>query len=141
MNGKRVLIGGLAGGIAWIVWSCIVSMVFLSPTYMAEGQAGHLLAQPRYGASMFFTGWAVALLLVSCIAAWLYAAVRASLGAGPKTAFKVGAVLGFAAGIPVNLYVISWSPLTTSVPIWWVADMWVGAIIATLVAGSLYKDK
>lgn len=141
MNGKRVLIGAVGGGVSWLVWSCIVNMVFLNPTYMTEEQAGHLLTQPRYGMPTFFVGWAVAWFLVSVIGAWLYAAVRTSLGAGPKTALKVGAALGFAAGIPVNLTVISWSPLTTSVPLWWVADMWVGAIIATLVAGFLYKDK
>jgi hypothetical protein len=141
MNAKRVLIGALAGGLAWSVWSCIISMEILSPTYMSEENTGHLLTQPRYGVPLFFISWFLTIFLLSGAAAWLYAAVRGTLGAGPKTAFKVGALLGFAAGFPIDLIVTSWDPVVRTVPLWWMVDMWGGAIIATLVAGLLYKDE
>ena len=141
MNSKRVLIGAVAGGVAWLVWSCIVNMGFLGSVYMAEQTAGHTLAQPRYGLAVFFASWVIEIFLVAGIAAWFYAAARATLGQGPKTALKVGALLGFAAGVPINSYLLAWDPMNTTIPLWWVFDMWVGAILATLVAGFLYKDK
>jgi hypothetical protein len=141
MNTKRVLIGALAGGVVWSVWTSIVSMAILGPTYMSEQNAGHLLTQPRYGVPLFFVSWFITIFLLSGAGAWLYAAVRGTLGAGPKTALKVGALLGFAAGFPINLSVATWDPLVRSVPLWWMLDMWIGAIIATFVAAVLYKDK
>lgn len=141
MNNKRVLIGAVAGGVAWLVWSCIVNMGFLGSVYMAEQSAGHTLAQPRYGIAVFFASWVIEIFLVAGIGAWLYAATRTTLGQGPKTALKVGALLGFAAGIPINSYLLAWDPMTVTIPFWWVLDMWVGCSLATLVAGFLYKDK
>jgi len=141
MNSKRILIGAAAGGVAWLVWSCIVNMGFLGSIYMTEQNAGHLLAQPRYGVAVFFASWAIEIFLLAGVGAWLYAAARGTLGAGPKTALKLGALLGFAAGFPVNLYVVNWDPVVRSVPFWWMLDMWIGAILATLVAGFLYKDR
>ena len=140
MNSKRILIGAAAGGVAWLVWSCIVNMGFLGSIYMAEESAGHLLTQPRYGVPVFFASWVIEIFLVAGVAAWLYAAARGTLGAGPKTALKVGALLGFAAGFPINLYLVTWDPVVRTVPFWWMLDMWVGAILATLMAGFLYKD-
>jgi hypothetical protein len=140
MNLKRVLIGALVGGMAWSVWSSVVNMLILMPIYAAEQNAGHLLTQPRNGA-LFFGAWFLTIFLLSGAAAWLYAAVRSTLGAGPKTALTIGVLLGFAAGFPIDLSVASWDPVVRSVPLWWMLDMWVGAIIATFVAGLLYKDK
>lgn len=141
VNGKRVLIGTLAGGVVWSVWTSIVTMKILIPTYMAEERMGHVLAQPRYGLPIFFASWFLIIFLVSGIGAWLYAIARISLGVGPKTALKIGAVLGFVAGVPINLSVVSWYPVVRSVPFWWMADMWIGVILAVLVAGFLYQDK
>ncbi|MGH8377763.1 MAG: hypothetical protein ACRER7_02310 [Gammaproteobacteria bacterium] len=141
INGKRVLIGALAGGVTWSVWTSIVAMKILIPTYMAEERLGHVLAQPRYGLPVFFMSWFLAVFLISGIGAWLYAIARNSLGAGPITALKIGAALGFAAGVPINLSVVSWYPVVRSVPFWWMADMWIGVILAVLVAGFLYQDK
>ncbi len=141
MNSKRILYGALAGGVAWTIWSMIVNMGILGSTYMAEGSAGHILAQARYGTVTFMVTWIVTLFLLSGIAALLYAAVRTSWGPGPKTALKLGVILGFAASFPINLSVTSWLPLVRTVPLWWMLDLWVGAIIATVVAGFIYKEK
>ena len=59
MNSKRILIGALAGGVAWTIWSMIVNMGILGSTYMAEGSAGHVLIQPRYGLAVFMITWIV----------------------------------------------------------------------------------
>ncbi|MDE2092000.1 MAG: hypothetical protein KGJ08_08910 [Gammaproteobacteria bacterium] len=140
MNNKRILIGALAGGVAWSVWSMIVNIGILGSIYMSEGAAGHLLIQPRYGVTAFMITWFVTIFLLSGIGAWLYANVRGSQGAGPRTALKVGGLLGFAAGFPINLSIATWDPVVRTVPLWWMLDMWAGAIIAILVAGWLYKE-
>jgi len=141
MNSKRIVIGALAGGVAWTIWSMIVNMGILESTYMAEGSAGHILSQPRYGVTVFMITWIVTLFLLSGVAALLYAAVRTSWGPGPKTALKLGVLMGFAAGFPINLSIASWDPVVRTVPLWWMLDLWAGAIIATLVAGWFYREK
>ena len=140
MNGKRVFTGMIVGGVVWTIWSMIVNMGFLKSVYLAQQTAGHLLTQPRYGLSAFMITWIVVLFLLSGVAALLYATVRKSWGVGPKTAIKLGVLLGFVAGFPINFSITSWLPVTRTVAFWWTLDMWVGMIIATLVAGWLYKD-
>jgi hypothetical protein len=141
MNSRRILIGALAGGVAWSIWSTFVNMGILKSIYMSEGSAGHLLSQPRYGVAAFMLTWFIMIFLLSGIGAWLYANVRSSQGPGPRTALKIGGLLGFTAGFPINLIIASWDPVVRTVPLWWMLDMWAGAIIATLLAGWIYKDK
>ena len=141
MNVKRVLAGAIAGGVVWSVWSFLINFVLMRGEYTAEGQAGMLLAQPRYGVTAFVITWFATLFLLAGACSWLYAAARRSRGPGPQTALKVGVVVGFAAGFPITLLVTSWAPLTRTVPLAWLIDMWIGAILATVVAGWFYQDK
>ena len=71
VNGKRVLVGALAGGVAWSVWTSLISMEILNSTYMSEENAGHLLTQPRYGIAAFFASWFLTIFLLSGMGAWL----------------------------------------------------------------------
>lgn len=140
VNSRRVLIGALAGGVVWSIWSMVVNAGILAAYYMAAENAGLLLRQPRYGIATFMTAWFVTLFLLAYVAAWVYASVRATRGAGPGTALQVGLLLGFAAGFPLSLSVASWAPFSRAIPLWWMLDLWLGAILATLVAGWLYRD-
>jgi hypothetical protein len=138
VNSRRVLIGALAGGVVWTLWSMFVNVKVLGARYMAAQGAGLLLKQPRYS---FFLGlWIVTLFVLAYILAWLYASVRSTRGAGPGTALQVGLLVGFVAGFPLNLSAATWSPLSRAIPLWWMLEMWVGAMLATLVAGWLYRD-
>ncbi len=138
VNSRRVLLGALAGGVVWNLWSIFVNVVVLGPRY-ASAQRDHLLlAQPRY--PYFIVLWIVTIFLLAYVVAWLYASVRATHGAGPGTALKVGLLAGFVAGFPLNLSAATWSPLGRAAPLWWMLDLWVGAVLATLVAGWLYRD-
>jgi hypothetical protein len=49
-------------------------------------------------------------------------------------------LVGFAAGFPMNLTLAAWSPIGRVLPLWWMIDLWVGAVLASLVAGWVYKD-
>lgn len=138
VNTRRVVLGGVVGGVVWTIWTMVVNVAILGSHYAAAQGAGQLLKQPRYP---FFLGyWIVTLFLLSQILAWLYASVRATRGAGPRTALAVGLLVGFAAGFPINLSCSTWAPFSRIFPLWWMIDLWVGSILATLVAGWLYKD-
>jgi hypothetical protein len=105
---------------------------------MAAQNAGLFLKEPRYP---FFVGqWILLIFVISILLAHLYAWSRATLGAGPRTAAKIGMIVGFCAGFPGNFAQASWSPIPRVMPLGWMLDMWIGAILATLVAGWLYKE-
>ena len=55
-------------------------------------------------------------------------------------AARVHALAGFFAGFPDNFAQITWFAGDRGLPFGWMIDMWLGAILATLVAGALYKD-
>jgi hypothetical protein len=139
VNRGRVFLGGFAGGIVWLAWSYLSGQLIIgNARYEAAQNAGLFLKTPRYP---FFLGqWIVILFLLAIIVAHLYAWSRQTLGAGPKTALKIGFLVGFAAGFPGNFAQACWSPVDRMFPLGWTLDMWVGAILATLVAGWLYKD-
>ena len=138
VNARRVLLGALAGGVVWNIWSIIINLVVLKDRYAAAQQVGTFLKQPRYP---FFVGaWIAMIFVLAYIVAWLYAAARATSGAGPKTAIVVGGFVGFAAGLPTNFAIATWAPFSRHFPLWWMLELWVGAILAALVAGWIYQD-
>jgi len=138
VNCKRVWLGAAAGWVVWMIWSGITNFVVLMPRYAAAQEAGTMLKDPRYG--FFLPAWFGTLFLLSLVIAWLYAGVRATRGAGPKTAACVGALVGFAAGFPINFSLAAWATFGRAIPLWWMLELWVGAILAALVAGWLYHD-
>jgi len=138
VNTRRVWLGAVVGWLAWGVWSTIINMVILVPRYAVAQKAGLVLTQPRY--SFFIPAWFVLLFVLALVAAWSYAGARGTRGAGPATAIKVGGTLGFASGFPIAFSLAAWAPFSRYIALGWMLDLWVGAILATLVAGWLYKD-
>jgi hypothetical protein len=49
-------------------------------------------------------------------------------------------IVGFCAGVPGNFGQATWSPVSTLLPLGWMLDVWVGSILAAVVAGFLYKE-
>ena len=137
-NVRRVWLGAIVGWLAWGVWSAAVNMVILVPRYAAAQKVGALLTQPRY--PFFVLAWFAVLFVLALVASWSYAGARATRGAGPATALKVGAALGFASGFPIAFSLAAWAPFSRFIALGWLLDLWVGAIVATLVAGWLYRD-
>jgi hypothetical protein len=138
VNTRRVWLGAVVGWLAWGVWSTIINMVILVPKYAVAQKAGLVLTQPRY--PFFIPAWFVLLFVLALVAAWSYAGARGTRGAGPATAIKVGATLGFASGFPIAFSLAAWAPFSRYIALGWMLDLWFGAILATLVAGWLYKD-
>ena len=138
VNTRRVALGAVAGGVVWSIWSTIVNLLILEPRYAAAQNSKMMLEHARY--PLFLVYWFVTIFLLAYVVAWLYSSVRATRGAGPGTALTVGLLVGFAAGFPMNLTTAAWAPISRYLPLWWMLDLWVGAILASLVAGWIYKD-
>ena len=138
VNKKRVALGVLAGGVVWGVWSAVVNAVILSPRYIAAYEKGELIKGGRY--PLFLVYWFIGLFLFTYILMWIYLSLRVTLGPGPKTALRVGFLVGFAIAFPVNLTVATWIPISRAFPLWWMLDLWVGSMLATFVSAALYKD-
>ncbi|PYX90571.1 MAG: hypothetical protein DMG68_01345 [Acidobacteria bacterium] len=139
LNKGRLWLGGLAGGVVWNIWSIVVYLLVIKPErYVIEQNAGYFLKNPRYPA--FQVQWIVMLFVLAIIMAHLYAWSRAGAGPGPATALKIGFLVGFAIGFPSNFAQATWSPIHRILPLGWMLEMWIGAILATLTAGYLYKE-
>jgi ABC-type amino acid transport system permease subunit len=137
LNTGRVWLGGIVGGVVWNAWSFLINMR-QAPFYDFMQRQGLFLKQPRYPG--FVAQWIVLLFVMSIIVAHLYAWSRATSGAGPKTALRIGILVGFCAGFPSNFAQATWSPIPRVMPLGWMLELWGGAILAALVAGFLYKD-
>jgi hypothetical protein len=137
LNKIRVLLGGIAGGVVWTAWGLFVG-IRQAPLYAAMQQKGLFLKEPRY--SLFTPIWIVLIFVMSILIAYLYACARGTAGPGLKTAVKVGMIVGFCAGVPGNFGQAAWSPIPRMLPLGWMLDMWVGSILAAVVAGFLYKE-
>ena len=137
VNKGRVWLGGIAGGVVWSAWSFFIQ-TRLAPYYTGATNAGLFLKQPRY--SLFVGEWILMTFVLAILLAHLYVWARPTLGAGWMSAFKVGALVGFAAGFPGNFAQAAWSAVPRVLPLGWMLDLWGGAIMATLVAGWLYKE-
>jgi hypothetical protein len=137
LNQARIWLGGIAGGVVWGALSFFINMR-QAPFYDAMKKQGLFLKESRYP---FFPGqWTVLVFVMSILLAYLYAWSRATAGTGPKTALKIGMMVGFCAGVPGNFAQAAWSPVPRVLPLGWMLEMWIGAILATLVAGFLYKE-
>jgi len=140
VNTKRVWIGGLVGGVVWLVWAMIVNFGLLMPKYQAAMQAGTMLGEEAKRYPFFMIVWALQFFVFGVLLAALYAGVRMAWGPGPGTAVKVGLIGGFLAGFPVNFYLATWAPMGRGIPAGWLLELLVGAVLATLVAGWFYRE-
>jgi len=138
LNRSRIWLGGLAGGVVWAIFSMIVEGAYLGHRYATIQNSGNFLKQSRY--PFFAAQWVIMLIILGIAMAHLYAWARGTLGPGPGTGLKVGFLVGFASGFPGNFAQASWATIPRAFPTAWMIEMWVGAILATLVAGALYKE-
>jgi len=110
----------------------------LKVRYAFAQNVGVILKTPRY--SYFVATWIVLIFVLAIVVAHLYAWTRQTLGPGPGTALRIGFWVGFVAGFPGNFAQAAWSVVGRGLPFGWMIDMWLGAILAAMVAGWLYKE-
>jgi hypothetical protein len=138
-NRARVWMGGLAAGVVWNIWSIVINyFVIGNARYTAAQKAGVFLKTPRYPA--FAVQWIILLFICAIVLAHLYAWSRQTLGPGPGAALRVGFWVGFIAGFPLNFAQATWLATSRALPFGWMIEIWLGAILAALTAGWLYKE-
>lgn len=135
---RRVALGTIVGGVVWGIWSTLVNMVVLMPRYKFAQEHQVLMSQPRY--PLFLLYWFVTLFLLTYILTWVYVSARATLGPGPITALRVGLLMGFVMSFPLSLSMAAWATFSRYIVLGWMLDLWVGAILATVVSAWLYKE-
>ena len=139
LNRGRIWLGGLAGGAVWTIWSFLVEhFVITDARYLAAQNAGLFLKTPRY--PLFAVQWFVLIFILAIAVAHLYAWARQSLGPGPGAALKIGFLAGFLAGFPENFAQATWSAGDRALAFGWMIELWLGSILAAMVAGWLYRD-
>jgi len=139
LNKGRIWLGGLVGGVVWNAWSFVINTYGIqNARYVVAQNAGVFLKTPRYP---FFVGqWILLLFILAIVVAHLYAWTRQTLGAGPGTALRVGFWVGLIGGFPVNFAQATWLNTSRALPLGWMIEMWLGSILAAMVAGWLYKE-
>jgi hypothetical protein len=141
VNTKRVLMGAAAGGVVWSALSFALYYFVLNQRYENATASGFLLVEPRdFPPPVFMAVWIALLFVLSYITVSFYAASRATRGAGPGPAILAGAMVGIASGVPISFAVAEWAMFGRGIPFFWAVEMFVGAILAALVGGWLYRD-
>jgi len=138
MNRKRILFGGLLGGVAFFVLLTVVSQAVLATPHERLTAQGILRSQPA--ASWYVPVYTLVILAIGVTLVWLYAAVRPRLGPGPLTALKVGLTVAAIASLPSSLALYAWTGLGGYVAMWWGLELFLGCIVAALVGAAVYRD-
>lgn len=138
INGKKVLIAGVAAGVAMVAMDMLITGTLLADRWNA--------AMDRLGLPPFTEGglddlavFVATYVLLGIAMAFTYAAIRPRFGAGARTALIAGAIL-WVAGLPIvvgmaTMQVLEWSLVAISI---------VPSLIVNLagayVAGWLYTE-
>jgi hypothetical protein len=140
MNVGRMLLGGVVAGILLFMADGVIHEKLLHEHWLATMKAaGRSVQAEEHGASdmVYF---ATHDLLRGLALAWVYVAIRAHFGAGPKTAIlaalAVWAIMfpiPFISLVPLGLY-------TANMLAMWSLYELIASLAAGLVAGALYKD-
>jgi len=145
INGRRVWLGTLVGGLVFFVWSMAtefgLSALIVGPARQDIARAnGWFLEAPRVPIPVIFVVWIASLFAIAYGLSWAYAHLRATAGAGPSTAAKLGLIVGFAAGFPLEFAHSAFQPLSAHYGVMWMIEMGIGCLLAALAAGWVYKD-
>lgn len=142
INTKRVIIAGLAAGLVMNILDFIMNGFIFADRMKAEMNA----FKPGMGDAMgqmdtnTIIGYVIMDFVLGMLLAYTYAAMRPRFGAGPKTSIIAAVVLWIFAGIISANYLIMGM---MSQGLWWSVAIGylVCLIIATLVAGAVYKEE
>ncbi len=138
MNAKRVVIGGIAAGVAIFVVDALTNGLILMERYKLLQKGGVYYEKPRLA---FFPVWLLLMLGIGLGLAWLYAAVRPRLGPGPRTAALLGLVMGLMINTPGNVATFAWTHEGGFVSLVRLVSGLVGCVVGAMVAGALYREE
>jgi hypothetical protein len=139
INVGRVLLGGIVAAILMFLADGFIHQKLLHEHWLATMKAvGRSVHAEDHGPDL--TYFALTEVLRGLVLAWVYAAIRAHFGAGPKTAIIAALVvwalmfpIPFLSEVPIGFY------STTMLAMWSLYEL-ITTVVAGLVAGALYKD-
>ena len=141
INTSKVVVAGLAAGVVMIVLDFLIQMM-LGARMTADLNA----FQAGLGDSMstmdmnVMIGYFVMDLVIGMLLAYTYAAIRPRFGPGPKTAIIAGLMFWIFGSIVSSNYLIM-GMMSRSLWLTYGLIYLVCLIIASLVAGALYKEE
>jgi hypothetical protein len=135
INYGRIILGGILAAIVLFAVGFLVHGIILESHYEYFKGISVMSFPKKYGMLVHIVGTLVSGI---CLAV-LYAVARKFGGPGPMTAIKVGFVVGlFTIGGVSAEY--AFYNLGKMIPLMTLVDSIVGCVLATLVAGLVYKD-
>ena len=141
INTSKVVVAGIAAGIVMVVLDFVIQMML-----GARMTADLNTFQPGLGDSMstmegsIMIGYIVMDLVIGMLLAYTYAAIRPRFGPGPKTAI-IAAMMFWVFGTIVSSNYLVMGMMSRSLWLTFGLIYLVCLIIASLVAGALYKEE
>jgi hypothetical protein len=136
INVKRWILGGVAAGVFIAIVEGIASMLYYQD-YQAAMAAHNLAMEMNAGVMMI----GLALSLISgLMAAFLYAVARPRFGPGPRTAVIMGVALFVGSYLLtfIGYHMMGLFP-AQMLALWSVISL-VEIVVATLIAGAIYRE-
>lgn len=140
INTGRIVLGGAVAAIVLFIASGIVNGAILGSAWQdwlrAMGNLNHAPAEP---AGLLI--WAVVSLVLGFTGIWIYAGIQPRYGSGPRTAVVAGLLLWLAGWLAPALGQLALGAIPTYVTIVGCLGGLVGALLAVVAGGALYKDR
>jgi hypothetical protein len=134
INWTRVLFGGLAGGLVWMILGTVRAIVLGGVGSSGGGPRITGTAGPEY----LWTATATCVVF-ACMAGALYASIRRLYGPGPVTALRAGVALGLAIEL-TDLLWLTGTSASLEYRIWAVTSGVAVATVVALLAGWIYRE-
>jgi hypothetical protein len=111
INYRRVIVGGVSAGAALYFITGFVNGGILAGEFQTwSASMGNPIHPKSLATSLFL--WATMSLIYGIVGVWIYAFIRSSFGAGPKTALIAGLVLWVSSKFTIALDLIALGFLT-----------------------------
>ena len=142
MNTSKVVTGGLAAGVVMIICDYVLNGMLFGEQMKAASNAFKegLGDQMAAMSTNTMIGYIIMDLVLGMLLAYAYAAMRPRLGAGPKTSIIV-ALMFWIFGSIVSVGYLVMGMMSTGLWLSFGIAYLVCLIIASLVAGALYKEE
>ena len=141
MNTKKVVIGGLAAGVAMNIIDFVANGFILADRMRADINA----FQPGLGDSMAMmsgkqiAGYVIMDFIIGMLLVWTYAAIRPRFGPGPKTASYVALVF-WTFGLIVTMGYMVMGIMSSG--LWWTFGFvyLVALMVSAIVGAAVYSE-
>jgi len=136
INIGRLILGGIVAGIVGDILGYIVDGVMLAPQW-AAGMTALGRTEFSVGQNVLFN---IMGLVYGIFTIWLYAAIRARYGAGPKTAVYAGVAAWVAGSLLPNTFMGATALFPTGLIVMTTAAAIIESVVAALAGAALYKE-